>query len=105
MRCSHLNPLNICLAVDIILSIITILDFFFFSAWSKIKSPGDGNTEYEQLEFSHIKCQSLSCQEYFCTESAICYCRYVLGKYMFEGTLLNLIIEANSEAPDWTDPK
>ena len=42
------------------------------------------------------------------TESVICYCRYdryVLDIYMFEGTLLNLIIEANSVVPDWTDPK
>ena len=44
----------------------------------------------------------------FYTESVICYCRYdryVLHIYMFEGTLLNLIIKANSVVPDRTDPK
>ena len=44
----------------------------------------------------------------FGTESAICYCRYdryVLDIYMFEGTLLNFIIEANSVVPYRTYPK
>ena len=41
----------------------------------------------------------------FCTESVICFCKYVLDIYMFESTLLNLIIEANSVVPDQTDPK
>ena len=43
----------------------------------------------------------------FYTESVICFCRYdryELHIYMFEGTLLNLIIEANSAVPDRTDP-
>ena len=44
----------------------------------------------------------------FCNESVICYCRYdryAFDIYMFEGTSLNWIIEANSVIPDRTDPK